>query len=57
MKETHKIGYTILRNVLKYPFKLWYNPKIIELVIINVIFIINYIVISSFDHDTFCIYL
>ena len=28
MKEKHKIGYTILRNLLKYPFKLWYNPKI-----------------------------
>ena len=29
MKEKHKIGYTILKNILKYPFKLWYNPKII----------------------------
>lgn len=29
MKEKHKIGYTILRTLLKYPFKLWYNPKII----------------------------
>ena len=29
MKEKHKIGYTILRNILKYPFKLWYNPQII----------------------------
>ena len=29
MKEKHKIGYTILRTILKYPFKLWYNPKII----------------------------
>lgn len=29
MKEQHKKGYTFLRNVLKYPFKLWYNPKVI----------------------------
>ena len=29
MKEEHKKGYTFLRNILKIPFKLWYNPKII----------------------------
>jgi len=29
MKEDHKIGYTILKNTLKYPYKLWYNHKII----------------------------
>lgn len=29
MKEEHKKGYTFLKTVLKYPFKLWYNPKII----------------------------
>lgn len=29
MKEKHKIGYSILRNTLKIPFKLWYNPQII----------------------------
>ena len=29
MKEEHKKGYTFLRNALKIPFKLWYNPKII----------------------------
>ena len=29
MKEEHKIGYTILKNILKIPYKLWYNPKII----------------------------
>lgn len=29
MKESHKKGYTFLRCILKYPFKLWYNPKII----------------------------
>ena len=29
MKEEHKKGYIILKTLLKYPFKLWYNPKII----------------------------
>ena len=29
MKEEHKKGYTFLKNILKIPFKLWYNPKII----------------------------
>lgn len=29
MKEEHKIGYTILKNILKIPYLLWYNPKII----------------------------
>ena len=29
MKEKHKKGYTILKNILSLPFKLWYNPKII----------------------------
>lgn len=29
MKEVHKKGYTFLRSILKMPFKLWYNPKII----------------------------
>ena len=29
MREEHKIGYTILKNILKIPYKLWYNPKII----------------------------
>ena len=29
MKEEHKKGYIILKTILKYPFKLWYNPKII----------------------------
>lgn len=29
MKEEHKIGYTLLKNILKIPYKLWYNPKII----------------------------
>lgn len=29
MKEVHKITYTIFKNVLKIPFLLWYNPKII----------------------------
>ena len=29
MKEEHKIGYTILKNVLKFPYMLWYNHKII----------------------------
>ena len=29
MKEEHKIGYTLLRNILKIPYKLWYNPKVI----------------------------
>lgn len=29
MKEEHKIGYTILKNILKIPYILWYNPKII----------------------------
>jgi len=29
MKEEHKVGYTILKNILKIPYKLWYNPKII----------------------------
>lgn len=28
MKEEHKVGYFILRNLLKIPFRLWYNPKI-----------------------------
>lgn len=28
MKEEHKIGYTLLKTILKYPFILWYNPKI-----------------------------
>lgn len=29
MKEEHKKGYIFLRNILKYPYKLWYNPKVI----------------------------
>ena len=29
MKEEHKKGYIFLKTVLKIPFKLWYNPKII----------------------------
>jgi 1-acyl-sn-glycerol-3-phosphate acyltransferase len=29
MKEEHKKGYQFLRNILKIPFKLWYNPQII----------------------------
>lgn len=29
MKEEHKKGYIFLKSVLKFPFKLWYNPKII----------------------------
>lgn len=29
MKEEHKIGYIILKNILKPLYKLWYNPKII----------------------------
>lgn len=29
MKEEHKKGYIFLKTVLKFPFKLWYNPKII----------------------------
>jgi len=29
MKEEHKKGYIFLKTVLKYPFKLWYNPQII----------------------------
>ena len=29
MKEDHKKGYIFLKTVLKFPFKLWYNPKII----------------------------
>lgn len=29
MKEEHKKGYTILKNILKIPYKLWYNPQII----------------------------
>ena len=29
MKEEHKKGYIFLKTILKYPFKLWYNPKII----------------------------
>lgn len=28
MKEEYKKGYTILKTILKYPFKLWYNPKV-----------------------------
>lgn len=28
MKEEYKITYTIFKNILKFPFKLWYNPKI-----------------------------
>lgn len=29
MREEHKKGYNLLKNILKYPYKLWYNPKII----------------------------
>ena len=29
MKEEYKKTYTILKTILKIPFKLWYNPKII----------------------------
>lgn len=29
MKEVHKNTYTIIKTILKYPFKLWYNPKVI----------------------------
>ena len=29
MKEVHKIGYTIFKNILGPIYKLWYNPKII----------------------------
>ena len=29
MKEEHKKGYIFLKTILKFPFKLWYNPKII----------------------------
>ena len=29
MKEEHKIGFTIFKNVLRIPYMLWYNPKII----------------------------
>lgn len=29
MKEEHKKGYIFLKILLKFPFKLWYNPKII----------------------------
>ena len=29
MREEHKIGYVFLKNILKIPYKLWYNPKII----------------------------
>ena len=29
MKEEHKIEYTFLKNILKIPYRLWYNPKII----------------------------
>lgn len=29
MKEEHKIGFTILKGILKIPYMLWYNPKII----------------------------
>ena len=29
MKEEHKKGYIFLKTILKYPFKIWYNPKII----------------------------
>lgn len=28
MKEKHKKGYTLLKTLLKIPFKFWYNPKI-----------------------------
>ena len=28
MKEEHKKGYIFLKTILKYPFKIWYNPKI-----------------------------
>ncbi|MBQ2872469.1 MAG: 1-acyl-sn-glycerol-3-phosphate acyltransferase [Bacilli bacterium] len=29
MKEKYKKTYTVLKTILKIPFKLWYNPKII----------------------------
>jgi len=29
MKEEHKKSYTFFKSILKIPFKLWYNPKII----------------------------
>ena len=29
MKEEHKIGFTILKNLLGIPYRLWYNHKII----------------------------
>jgi len=29
MKEEHKIGFTILKTILRIPYMLWYNPKII----------------------------
>lgn len=29
MKEKHKKGYIILKTILKYPYKLWYNHKVI----------------------------
>lgn len=29
MREKHKKGYTILKSILKYPYKLWYNHKVI----------------------------
>ena len=29
MKEEHIKGYKFLKNILKIPYKLWYNPKII----------------------------
>ena len=29
MKEAHKFTYTIIKTILKIPFLLWYNPKII----------------------------
>ena len=29
MKEEHKKGYILLKTILKIPFRLWYNPKII----------------------------
>ena len=29
MKEEYKKTYTLIRLLLKIPFKLWYNPKII----------------------------
>ena len=29
MREEYKRSYTFFKTILKLPFKLWYNPKII----------------------------